>query len=116
MGHNSGCCYSISITALPSTGKSRCDIYYLTSNGHSIAYAFLKKFNFEHIIETEHLKKYHSNFNIYFYRHPYEFKVNFFLLTVPLRFLHHPLFCLIACRKNILLHGKRCSREITICR
>lgn len=43
--------------SIPSAGKSRCDIYYLTSNGHSIAYAFLKKFNFEHIIETEYLKK-----------------------------------------------------------
>lgn len=75
-----------------------------------------KKLNFEHIIETEHLKKCNSNFNIYFYRHSYEFKVNFFLLIAPLRFLHHPLFHLIACRKNILLQGKRCRREITICR
>lgn len=117
MGHNSRCCYSISIIALPSTGKSRYDIYYLTSNGHSIAYAFSKKnFKFEHIIETKHLKKCNSNFNSDFYRHPYEFKVNFFLLTAPLRFLHHRLFNLIACGKNILLQGKRCRRKITICR
>lgn len=120
MGHSSRCCYSISIIALPSPGKSRCDIYYLTSNGHGIAYALKKKTkqsnNFEPIIETEHLKKCNNNFNIYFYWYPYKLKVNFFLLAAPLRFLHHNLFCLIACRKNILLQGKRCRREITICR
>lgn len=78
--------------------------------------SYFKKFNIKHTIETEHFKKCNSNFNIYFYRQAYEFKVNIFLLSAPLRFPHHSLFHLIARRKNILLKDKRCRREITICR
>lgn len=113
MGHCSRCCYRISLTVLPSTGKSRHDIHYLTSDGHSIAFFFfffLNKINFECIME--HLKN--VILTVIFTGILMNSKQSF-LLAASLRFLHCPLFPLIALRKNILLQGKRWRKEISTC-